>query len=60
MSKKMYYIPGVDEIHQMVETPASKECTDRSRFVLNTAICVVSALAAVIAAVASVLSLCMR
>lgn len=60
MSKKSYYLPGVDDINQMVETPASKERTERSRFVLNTAICVVSALAAVVAAVASVLALCMR
>lgn len=60
MSKKSYYLPGVDDINQMVETPASKERTERSRFVLNTAICVVSALAAVVAAVASVLALCLR
>lgn len=60
MSKKSYYLPGVDDINQMVETPASKERTEKSRFVLNTAICVVSALAAVVAAVASVLALCLR
>lgn len=60
MSKKSYYLPWVDDINQMVETPASKERTERSRFVLNTAICVVSALAAVVAAVASVLALCLR
>lgn len=57
MSKKRYYIQGVDELHQMVETPASKERTERNRFIITTVICVVSALAAVIAAVASVLAL---
>lgn len=60
MSKKRYYIPGVDEIHQLVETPASKERTERSRFVINTVVCVISALAAVVAAVASVLALVWR
>lgn len=24
-SDKHYYVPGIDEIHQLVETPASKE-----------------------------------
>ncbi len=56
-SKKCYYIPGVDQITQMVETPASRERTDRNRFVITTVICVVSAIAAVVAAVASVLAL---
>lgn len=60
MSKKRYYIPGVDEVHQLVETPASKERTERSRFVINTAVCVISALAAVVAAIASVLALVWR
>lgn len=64
-SKKRYYIPGVDEIHQMVETPASKERTEKERtekerFVINTVICVISALAAVVAAVASILALILR
>lgn len=57
MSKKHYYIPGVDEINQMVETPASKERTDNHRFVITTVICAVSAVAAVVAAVASVAAL---
>lgn len=56
-SKKRYYIPGIDELHQMVETPASRERTDKNRFILNTAICIVSAVAAIVAAVASVLAL---
>ena len=60
MSKKCYYIPGVDEINQLVETPASKEHTEKVRFALNTTICVISALAAVVAAVASVLALVLR
>ena len=60
MSKKQYYIPGVDAVNQLVETPASKERTEKSRFVVNTVICVISALAAVVAAVASVLSLVLR
>lgn len=59
-SKKRYYIPGVDEIHQMVETTASKERTEKERFVINTVICVISALAAVVAAVASILALILR
>lgn len=56
-SEKRYYIPGVDEFTQMVETPASKERTDRNRFVLNTAICIISAVAAIVSAVASILAL---
>ena len=59
-SKKRYCIPGADEIHQMVETPASKERTEKERFVINTVICVISALAAVVAAVASILALILR
>lgn len=60
MSKKRYYIPGVDVLNQLVETPASRERTDRTRFVINTVLCVVSAIAAVVAAVASVLALVWR
>lgn len=56
-SEKRYYIPGVDEFTQMVETPASKERTDRNRFVLNTVICIISAVAAIVSAVASILAL---
>lgn len=55
MSKKRYYIPGVDELHQMVETPASKERTDRNRYIINTVICAVSAVAAVVAAIVSIM-----
>ena len=60
MYTKSYYIPGVDELTQLVETPASRERTDRKRFVINTVLCVISALAAVVAAVASVLALVWR
>lgn len=56
MSKKLYYIPGVDELNQLVETPASRERTDRNRFIVNTVISAVSAVAAVVAAVVSVLA----
>lgn len=56
-SKKRYYIPGVDTINQLVETPASRERTDRNRFIISTVICVISAVAAIVAAVASVLAL---
>ena len=59
-SDKRYYIPGIDEIHQLVETPASKEQTEKERFVITTILCAVSALAAVVAAVASILALVVR
>lgn len=55
--KKRYYIPGVDEVPQMVETPASRERTENRRFVVTTVLCVVSAVAAVVAAVASIIAL---
>lgn len=56
-SKKQYYMPGVDELNQLVETPASRERTDRNRFIITTVICVISAVAAVVAAIASVIAL---
>lgn len=56
--KKKYYITGVDELNQLVETPASRERTDRNRFVINTILTAVSAIAAIVAAVAAVISLC--
>lgn len=57
-SKKRYYVPGFEEPpNQMIETPASRERTDKNRFIVTTVICVVSALAAVVAAVASVIAL---
>ena len=56
--KKKYYITGVDELNQLVETPASRERTDRNRFVVNTILTTVSAIAAIVAAVAAVISLC--
>lgn len=56
MSKKRYYLPGVDELHQLVETPASKERTERHRFVITVVISTISAIAAIVAAVASVIA----
>ena len=53
MSKK-YYVTGIDEIHQLVETPASKERTESKRFWINTIISSVSALAAIVAAVVAI------
>lgn len=54
MSKKRYYNPSTDQLNQLVETPASKERTEKRRFIITTVICVVSAIAAVVAAVASI------
>lgn len=53
-NKKRYYIPGIDEIHQMVETPASKERTERNRFIINTIISSIAAIAAIVAAAAAI------
>lgn len=58
MAKKDYYIPGIDHLNQLVETPASKERTDKTRFTINTIVSVVSAIAAVVGAVASIIVLC--
>lgn len=58
LSKKRYYIQGVDQLNQLVETPASKERTEKNRYVINTIISVISAVAAIIGAVASVIVLC--
>lgn len=57
MSKKQYCISGVDQINQLVETPASKEKTEKKRYIINTAISVVSAVAAIIGAAASIIVL---
>ncbi len=51
--KKSYYVPGFDEFKQLVETPASKEITDTRRFIITTAISVIAAIAAIVAAVVS-------
>lgn len=53
---KRYYIPGVDNLQQLVETPESKERTDSRRFILNTIISVVAAIASIVAAVVSILA----
>lgn len=50
MREKKYYVPGFDTSNQLVETPASKEKTDKERFIINTVISAISAVAAVIAA----------
>lgn len=57
MSKKRYYIPGVDEPNQMVETPASKERTEKKRFVITLVISIIAAAASIVAAIASVISI---
>lgn len=57
MSKKRYYITGIDKINQLVETPASRERTDRNRYIVNTAISIISAVAAIVAAVVSIIAL---
>lgn len=57
MHKKKYYIRGLDDFNQLVETPASKEQTEKERFIISTIISVVAAVASIIAAVASILVL---
>lgn len=58
MLKKRYYIPNIEQPpNQLVETPASKERTEKRRFIITTVICVVSAVAAVVAAIASIFAL---
>lgn len=56
MSKKRYYIPGVDSINQLVETPASKERTDFHRYIITLAVSSISAVAAVTAAIFAALA----
>lgn len=56
MSKKSYYLPGFDSVNQLVETPASKERTERNRFLINTIVSAVSAIAAIVAAVVAILA----
>lgn len=47
-SKKRYYVPGIDpQLHQFVETPASKELTEKRRFIVTTVISSIAALAAI-------------
>ena len=50
MSKKQYCISGVDQINQ-------KEKTEKKRYIINTAISVVSAVAAIIGSAASIIVL---
>lgn len=55
MSKK-YYIPGVDEFTQLVETPTSKEKSEKHRYIINTAISIVAAVASIVAATVALLT----
>lgn len=57
MSKKRYYVPGLDKINELVETPASRERTEKHRFIITTVLCIVSAVAAIVAAIASILAI---
>ena len=56
MSRKRYYLPGVDEIHQLEETPASKAITERNRFIITVVVSALATVASVVAAVFSVLA----
>lgn len=56
MSKKKYYIPGSDEIKQLVETPASKERTEKRRFTITVILSIITVLTSIVAAVFSILS----
>lgn len=54
---KQYYIPGVDEFNQLVETPASKEKTEKRRYLINTVVSIVGAVSGIVAAVVSIIAL---
>lgn len=56
MSKKRYFIPGVDRINQMEETPASKQRTEKQRFIITVVFSIIAAITSIIAAIFSVLS----
>lgn len=56
MSRKRYYLPGVDEIHQLEETPASKAITERNRFIITVVVSALATVASVVAAVFSALA----
>lgn len=56
MSRKRYYLPGVDEIHQLEETPASKAITERNRFIITVVVSALATVASVVAAVFSTLA----
>jgi len=56
MSKKKYYIPGLDQINQLVETPASRERTDRNRFIITTILASIAAVSGIVAAIAAVMT----
>lgn len=56
MSRKRYYVPGVDELRQLEETPASKAITERNRFIITVVVSALATVASVVAAVFSVLT----
>lgn len=56
MSRKRYYVPGVYEIRQLEETPASKAITERNRFIITVVVSALATVASVVAAVFSVLT----
>lgn len=57
MSKKRYYIPGVDNFNQLVETPDSKERTDKRRFIVTLVFSAVAAVASVASVIISIIAL---
>lgn len=57
MSKKRYYIPGVDSFNQLVETPASKERTEKKRFLATLILSAVAAVASVAGVIISIIAL---
>ncbi len=56
MSKRKYYFPGIDEFHELTETPASKDKTDFRRFIITTIIACISAVASIVAATVSIMA----
>jgi len=56
MPKKQYYMPGVDKLNQLVETPVSRMKTESRRFIVNTAITIVAAIAAIVAAIVAIMT----
>jgi hypothetical protein len=56
VSRKRYYLPGVDEIQQLEETPASKAITERNRFIITVVVSALATVASVVAAVFSALA----
>lgn len=55
--ERKFFIPGLDEIKQMEETPASKQQTDEWRFNVNTLISAIAAVASIVAVIVSIIAL---